>query len=119
MPFRNVTRKSWLLGSVLAMASCAGTSVGLSAEADVIGKPLPNGAQPSSAPVEVSIPAPPQWQNLVHGFPGKKTAELLSKISPFDDPVTTRGATETSVFKKAAPSVVLVFRKTVLGPAHI
>jgi S1-C subfamily serine protease len=94
---------------MLSMAVCiVSSTASFAGEGDEIGKPVPSGTQPSSIPAEISIPTPPQWQSLTFGFPGKRIAEILSKPVSGSRSVTTRGAREINVYKKAAPSVVLV-----------
>jgi S1-C subfamily serine protease len=75
-------------------------------EAEAIGEPLPSGTEPSSIPAELSISEPPEMKSLA--LPGERVADTLSQASSVKEDVVTRGATEKNVFKKAAPSVVIV-----------
>jgi S1-C subfamily serine protease len=112
----NPRTKCWLLLFTLSMAVCVFSSnASIAGEAETIGKPLPSGAEPSSIPAGVSIPEPPQLQSLEVGLPVKRISEALSAISSDKEAVTTRGATESGVYQKAAPGVVLVVTEDGFG----
>jgi S1-C subfamily serine protease len=108
--------KCWALLMTLSMVVYfVSSNASVAGESDEIGKPLPSGAEPSSIPAGVSIPEPPQLQSLEVGLPVKRISEALSAISSDKEAVTTRGATESGVYQKAAPGVVLVVTEDGFG----
>jgi S1-C subfamily serine protease len=50
----------------------------------------------------------PEWQSATVGLSGNRIAEILSKASLNQKTITTRGRKEVTLYRKAAPSVVLV-----------
>ena len=102
----NSRTRCWLLLVALMAPSCVFIDASVADEVEAIGEPLPSGTEPSTIPAALSISEPPEMKSLA--LPGERVAETLSQASLEKEDVVTRGATEKSVFKNAAPSVVIV-----------
>jgi S1-C subfamily serine protease len=83
-------------------------SASIAADVEQIGRPLPTGTQPLLPSDHATIPVSPEWQSATVGLSGNRIAEILSKASLNQKTITTRGRKEVTLYKKAAPSVVLV-----------
>jgi S1-C subfamily serine protease len=106
MDLKSWYRLVWLAlpAAIYVLAGNAGIAAG----GEQIGRPLPSGTQTPPPSAQTTASAPPEWQSATVGLSGNRIAEILSKASLNQKTITTRGRKEVSLYRKAAPSVVLV-----------
>ncbi len=90
---------------ILAAAALLVTSQGWSAELDSMGQTLP--AAPAAG--AAAPKALPDWQSpVMDDLPGRVIRDALAKQLADEGALTTRGAKDISLYRAAAPSVVLI-----------